>query len=189
MTAPPPGWDGLLDPGEQILWQGQPDGRFRFGPAHAVLAAFGAVFAGFALVWMILAAQAGGLFWTFGLIHFSVGLAIMLGGPLAGPFIRRRTWYTLTDHRAFIATHLPLQGKRLKSYPITATTPITFAEGDVSTIHFATEQTRTKRGLRQVPVGFDQIPEGRKVLALIRQVQAQSAPTAPPKTIPEQDIR
>ena len=27
------GWDGLLDEGEEILWQGRPDGRFVFKPS------------------------------------------------------------------------------------------------------------------------------------------------------------
>ena len=40
-------------------------------------ALFGAAFAGFALFWMAMAAQAGGVFWMFGLIHFGVGVGLI----------------------------------------------------------------------------------------------------------------
>lgn len=171
------GWEGILDPGETILWQGRPDTRIVFDATTIIMGVAGAAFAGFALFWMVMAAQGGGYFWIFGLIHFSVGFGIMLWGPLGQPFIRARTWYTLTDRRAFIATNLPLTGRKLHTYPIGPTTPITFQEdGERATIHFATQQRRTRRGLRNEDVGFERISDGRAVLSLIRQVQARSLP-------------
>jgi hypothetical protein len=167
--APAPAeWQGILDPGEQILWQGRPDGRVVLGLDTLLTGVFGLAFAGFALVWMVLAAQAGGFFWAFGLIHFAVGLGLAVGAPLWSAFRRRRTWYTLSDRRAFIATDLPLAGCRLEQVPITPATPVTLVDADPPTIHLA--QRPGRRG-RPAPVGFERIAEGRAVLALIRQVQ------------------
>lgn len=167
----PPGWEGLLDPDETILWQGRPDARLKIGIGHVAAFLFGTVFAGFALFWMIMASKAGGFFWMFGLIHFSAGLGIMVGGPIISVWKRRHSYYTLTDRRAFIATDMPMRGQSLESYPITADTAITFTEGPLSDLHFATRQVRAKRGHRSVPIGFDSIADGRHVLSLIRQVQ------------------
>ncbi len=166
------GWETILDNGEQILWQGRPDTAIHIGPANIVSMLFGLAFAGFALFWMIMASAAGGAFWMFGLIHFTAGLALATGPILWGPFKRARTWYTLTDRRAFIATDLPLVGKRLKSYPITRDTIVDYQPGDPATIHFARETRRGSKGRRyQVPIGFRFIADGDEVYAVIRDIQ------------------
>jgi hypothetical protein len=149
------------------------------GVGHIALFFFGLVFAGFALFWMMMASQAGGIFWMFGLIHFSVGLGIMVGGPIISVYKRRHCYYSLTSRRAFIATDSPLLGRSLDSYPITADSPISFSEGTLSDVHFASRQVRVKNGHRTVAIGFDRIENGRKVLSLIRQVQRGDAPTTP----------
>lgn len=167
-----PGWEGILDEGERILWQGRPDTRLRLKPAGLVGMAFGVSFAGFALFWMIMAAQAGGGFWMFGLLHFAIGLALALGPLIWDPFRRSRTWYTLTDRRAFIATDLPLQGKRLKSYPIDEDTLLEFTPGEPATVSFAQETRRGNNGRRHtVRIGFERIPDGERVYRLIRDIQ------------------
>lgn len=181
----PPGWEGILEPGEHIVWQGRPDPRFGLTGAHIALGMFGLFFAAFAALWMMLALSAGGVFWIFGLLHFAIGLCIALAAPLGGPFLRRRTWYSLTNRRAFIATNLPLTGRSLRDYPITPDTPIAFVEGTLSSIHFASHLgklgTRHIRQRRQrtysTPIGFDHLPDGRAVLAQIRQIQSLQTPS------------
>lgn len=181
------GWEGILAPGEKILWQGRPDPAFHLAAVHVFSGLFGLIFAGFALFWMALATSAGGFFWMFGLLHFCVGLCIMLAGPLGGTYVQRHTWYTLTDRRAFVATDLPLRGRSLNDYPITPTTPVTFHDGALSTIHFATHsgrvtsstfnlRFRNARSYRTSPIGFDRISDGRHVLSLIRQAQRAQMP-------------
>ena len=171
----PAGWEGILDPGEVILWQGRPDKALHIGFRDVALFIFGLFFAGFALFWMVMASQAGGVFWMFGLIHFSVGLGIMAGGPVISLYRRRHLYYTLTDRRAFIASDAPIPGRSLQSYPIAADTPVTFHEGRLSDVHFATRQVRAKHGHRSVAIGFDRIENGRHVMSLIRQVQRGDA--------------
>lgn len=165
------GWDGLLDDDEPIIWQGRPDGRFVFKPQMIFLTLFGLFFAGFALFWMIGAAQAGGVFWMFGLLHFSVGIGIVASSIFGSTFLRRRTWYTLTDRRAFIARKLPFLGRSLKSYPITKDTVVEYRDAKRPSVMFASEQKRGKNGTREVPVGFEHIADARSVLQMIRNIQ------------------
>lgn len=174
MSDAPEGWEGILDAGEEILWQGRPDGGFHLRGRDFFLVAFGLFFAGFALFWMIMAAQAPGAFWMFGLLHFGVGLAIMAGPTLWARVRRRHTWYTLTDRRAIIATDAPIQGRRLMSYPITASTRVEFIDAAQDTIHFAEEVRRGKNGTYTVPIGFEYIGgDGPEVLRLIRRIQTE----------------
>jgi hypothetical protein len=166
------GWKGILDKDERILWQGRPDGRIVLSAVYIPLVLFGAAFAGFALFWMIMAAFSGGFMWMFGLIHFSVGVGIIVGPPLFSAHRRRHTWYTLTDSRAFIATHLPVTGRKFKSYPIEENTRLDFIDGDPSSVHFAEAVRRGKNSTYRIPVGFERIEDGREVYRLIRKVQS-----------------
>jgi hypothetical protein len=167
----PAGWDGILDANEAILWQGRPNGDLVWKPGNWVTMVFGVAFAGFALFWMIMAAQAGGLFWAFGLIHFFVGLGIAIGPPFWNAWRRRHTWYTLTDRRAFIATDMPLVGRRLKSYPVTDETVLEFTPEEPATIFFAHEYKRGKNGSYRVGIGFERIDDGHDVFAKFRKIQ------------------
>ncbi|HHB81247.1 MAG TPA: aspartate carbamoyltransferase catalytic subunit [Aliiroseovarius sp.] len=166
------GWEGILDAGEKILWQGRPDTRIHIKLGNIFTMIFGLSFAGFALFWMVMAASAGGAFWMFGLIHFTAGLAIILGPIFWTPYKRRRTWYTLTDRRAIIATDLPFKGKQLKSYPIDDATMLDFSPGDPASITFAQERRRGSKGRTYtVDIGFEYIGEGDKVYRLMRDIQ------------------
>lgn len=167
----PSGWVGILTPDEEILWQGRPDPSLRFTAEGIAGLLFGLFFAGFALVWMILAATAGGFFWMFGLIHFSVGLSVAFGAFFKRPFMNRHTWYSLSNQRAFIATDLPVLGKRLRSYAIDANTSLSMDEGPLSSIHFASETYRHKGRTKTRRIGFNTITDGAHVYALMRDIQ------------------
>ncbi|MCB1367232.1 MAG: aspartate carbamoyltransferase catalytic subunit [Rhodobacteraceae bacterium] len=171
----PPGWQGILDDDEEIIWQGRPDGRIVLRAGNIFMILFGLAFAGFALVWMIIAASAGGFFWAFGLVHFGVGLSLAFGSLFFSAYRRRNTWYTLTSKRAFIATNLPIQGKRLKSFPITADTSLELEQGDPASIYFASEIQRGKNSNYQVRVGFERIRDGAEVFKKFRDVQENAA--------------
>ena len=170
------GWEGILDPDERSLWQGRPDTQIIIGPGNIALLLFGAAFGGFALFWMVMAASAGGGFWAFGLIHFSVGLGIMFAAIFGSRFTRARTWYALSNRRAFIATDMPLVGRKLKSYPITEASVLETDGNHPATIHFATETRRrsSKNGgarTYQAAIGFVRIDDGEEVYKLLRRVQ------------------
>jgi hypothetical protein len=165
------GWEGILDADEDIIWQGRPDSKIAWGASNIFTLIFGLFFAGFALFWMVMASMAGGFFWMFGLIHFTVGIGIAFGTLFYSAYKRRQSWYTLTNKRAFIASNLPLLGKKLKSYPITADPRLEIVEGTPASILFATEMHRTKNGTTTVKLGFERIENGREVYAKFREVQ------------------
>jgi hypothetical protein len=181
MTAPDP-WAGLIDPDETILWQGRPDPRPHWAALSPQRMILGVVFTAFSLFWIAQAAAItrgggmggiAGLFPLFGLPFLAVGLYQLGGHVLWDAFRRGRTWYTLTDRRAFVATDLPFRGKQLKSYPITRETVLTFDDAELASIGFAFEPVPMKRGTRMKMVGFERIPDGRSVYALIRGVQGK----------------
>ena len=165
------GWEGILDEGEKILWQGRPDARVALKVSSFVGFLFGLGFAGFALFWMIMASQAGGFFWMFGLLHFFVGLGVAFGAMFWSAWRRRHTWYPLTDKRAFIATDVPFRGRRLKSYPITDTTVLDYDGGNPASIMFNHEMRRSKNGSYRVDVGVERIGDGQTVYHLMRDIQ------------------
>jgi hypothetical protein len=196
----PPGWEGLLEEGEEILWQGQPETRVDYGQIFSGTSLFGAFFAGFAIFWISMAmfitsgmTDAVGrgiatIFPLFGLPFVAVGLYMMLGRLFWDAYQRRHTHYTLTNRAAFIATDI--RGKRrLDRYEITADSGLTLEEGAPGAVWFATRlHHRRRRVARSSPgpfrnaghrtseerIGFRHIPDARRVFALMRKVQ-QSA--------------
>lgn len=165
------GWEGILDGDERILWQGRPESGIVFRPGNIVVFLFGLAFAGFALVWMILASTAGGYMWTFGLIHFSVGIGLAIGPIYWSAYCRRHTWYSLSNKRAFIATDMPLRGRRLSSYPIDENTILDYDNAAPATIYFHEETRRGKNRTYQVPIGFERVSGGDELYRLFRSVQ------------------
>lgn len=171
-TNPPAGWDNILQNDEKILWQGTPEAGIQFEPKKMIPFIFGLFFAGFALFWMIMAASAGGLFWMFGLIHFTVGNSMSVGAFLWPAFMARRTWYTLTNQRAFIATTSVFGTRKLDSYPVTKDTDITTTLHRYMTINFASERRRGNKGRSYTKhFGFRDLADGDTVFKLMRAIQ------------------
>ena len=157
-------WDGILAPGERILWQGQPSTRISPRPGQIGESLFGLFFMGFSVIWMRTAyAIAGGPVWMFGLIFFFIGSYNVFGKYMWQSYERGHTWYTLSDRNAYIAKDSPLGGRSLASYPITPQTALEFAEGPTSAIYFATEPYRVNGRARTAKVGFENLTEGREV--------------------------
>ncbi len=167
-------WRGILDPDENILWQGRPLPGAPVELAKLGRAAGGLLFAGFAVVWMASAMRAGGMFWMLGLIHFSLGLLIAMRALFWSRIKRSNTWYTLTDRRAFVATSIPLQGPKLKSWEINADTVLTLDEGPPTSVGFGFEKARGRSAKKLRAVGFEQIPDGRAVYDMMRKIRQRS---------------
>lgn len=166
-----PGWQGILDDGEEILWQGQPEARIRVTPRNLRDSAFGLFFALFGLFWTIGALASGGLFGLFGLFFVGMGAWKAAKPAILPAYIRARTWYTLTDRRAVIATDVAVQGKRLTTRPILPETQIEYQASAPPSIWFGAPGVADR-------VGFEYIDDADKVLALIRGIQRPQA--APP---------
>jgi hypothetical protein len=164
-------WQGILDPGEQVLWQGRPAPKLRLEFRSPFEPLFFTFFTGFSVFWMVMASRAGGLFWTFGLLFFFVGSYALFFQHFWKLYVRSRTFYTLTDRRAFIATEA--FGKRtLKSYPITPGTVVELSDGEPGSIFFATETIKDSEGdVTHTKIGFELVEDPRSVYARIREIQ------------------
>lgn len=176
MNTETAGWSGILDDGETILWQGRPSSRFRLTLADLKPARQGLMMTLFSVVWLSMAMRAPGIFWLFGLPFLLMGLWQIAKPLLLPALLRQYSFYTLTDRRAFIATDAPLLGRNLRSFPITADTRLDFLEGEPGSILFADDRLAGLTmpgpdGIRRV--GFQMIPDARKVYGLMRQIQTK----------------
>lgn len=175
----PAGWEGILEPGEDILWQGRPDGTLDWSTFDLRRALFGTLVMAFAVFWTTAAMSSAppGLPRLIlplpGLFFFGLGLRHAGGHMVWNAYRRRHSWYTLTDRRAIIATDL-FGRKAMTSKEITFETPLTFAPGDPGSIWFAKAYSQTKQRSRTRHVGFERLPEAREVYDLMRGIQRES---------------
>jgi len=179
---PGAGWEDILKPDEELLWQGQPDDAVAWEDFEIRRALFGGVVMAFAVIWTsgVLRAAPPGL---PGLLMPLVGAFFFLqGARVAGGFLwidawrRRNSWYSLTNQRAFIATDM-LGRKKLREFPITPESPLTYVEGAPGHIWFTKEYRATKNGSQRHFIGFERVPEARKVYDLMRRIQRGTATT------------
>lgn len=161
-------WAGILDPDERILWQGRPDGGFAWERRMMYPTVFGAAFAGFAAFWTVGVAYSGGGFWPLGFLFIIIGLWLIIHTLLQPSFVRRRTWYTLTNKRAFIAANLPVVGRRLQSYPLNRGMRLENPGSPLPNVIFASAETDEMGDREIVPIGFERIADAPKVLQLMQ---------------------
>ncbi|MBW6417871.1 aspartate carbamoyltransferase catalytic subunit [Celeribacter sp. PS-C1] len=167
------GWADILHPNERVLWQGQPDQKIQWRGPGLPFAFFGVVFAGFALFWMVNAFLAGG-FWVFGLFQFITGLSVAFAPLLLGPFIARRTWYSLSSRRAFFASDMPFSGKTLLALDLRPSVGVEFDGQEPGTISFNTRAEPIVGEQFDSAPAFALIPDARTVYGLIRDIQKGS---------------
>jgi hypothetical protein len=180
----PEGWEGILEPGEQVLWQGRPTAGLHWRERLGARTVFGLAYAGFALFWIFTAAVITSraptllnlLFPLAGVPFLLIGLNLAIGKPLREARQRRQTFYTLTDRAAFIATTGP---KRLDRYPLDASLRPVLEDGNPGSVWFAetgagagrgwhgrgTARRYTAGGRSSGRIGFEAIPDARAVYA------------------------
>ncbi|MVO15144.1 hypothetical protein [Parasedimentitalea huanghaiensis] len=187
-------WDKILEPGEEVLWQGRPDSDFRWQnqillPLKIGLLCFAAwlPLLVFAPDWPEGTIPASQLFRDFALILISGNIGYLALKQLQARFVFRKTWYTLTNRRAFIARNHPLLGKRLWDYPISGDSVIDISFTPHCSVWFAWRYpTSLDKAISEFDmagqiavrhhgsheVGFENILDGEKVYQLMGLVQA-----------------
>lgn len=193
------GWDGFLDEGEHVLWQGRPDPGIEWRQMLSPTSLFGVVFTAFSLFWMgAAAAMIWGtgdtpgifvLFPLFGLPFLLIGLFMMGGNVVWAAYLRRSTIYSVTTRQVFIARDTGA-GRTLEAIRIANITDIALEGGDPGTVRidvarplgFRTEKidgpdgmgmARSKRSFR-----LARLPEAARVFSLIRDQQRALAEAA-----------
>ena len=135
-------WEHFLEEGERVLWHGRPDAVKLFSPTATKnfvvgipLIAFGAVMVNvtwpqhgnFQGMWPV---------WVIAALLIGAGLGYSLTAPYRDRAKRMRTWYTLTNKRAVIATDI--KRREFTSYPITSENDIRLPIfGPKTTVWFA----------------------------------------------------
>lgn len=161
-------WEGILEAGEEILWQGRPDAVFAITREDVIPLAF----SGFALLWMGIAATAGAFFWMFGLIHFSAGLAMTAYAALRDTLARRYSYYTLTSRRAIIGLSYPWRTPSLRKFRITQNTKVT--TDHEHTVTFGPPGRSKRHPLPTKPPQFTRIDDVEKLYHLMLQIQKET---------------
>ena len=170
------GWEGVLEPGERVLWQGRPDPGLRFDGFDVGTTVFGLAIAGFALFffWQGLGAVAAGplgiLFPVAGLAFLGLGLNLAGGRFFLDAWKRRHTTYSLTNRRAFVAT-AAFGRRRLQAFPIDASTMVDLVDGPLQSVGFR----GSRLALTAPRASFDGLADGQAVLALMERVKAGTA--------------
>ena len=206
----PDGWEDILSPGETILWHGRPDSRIAWKGLLSLRSLHGAAFAAFALFWMLQASRVtgfmtefrltsaqgepmggfSGYFPYFGLIFLAAGLYTMVGRLVWDAMKRRRTWYTLTDRAAYIATDL--LGRTLDRYELRPDQPLELEDGKPGAVWFAERLVHHPGRWSSVGgdrryhepftarhrVGFERISDARTVWRLLGEAQGQEVTQA-----------
>lgn len=166
-------WDGLLDPGEHIIWQGQPSGKVRLEFESVFSVIFMAIWSGIPIGMIIFVPSS--IFLIVPPFFAAIGVYFFVGQHFWAAFQRRRTFYTLTDKRAFIARGS--FGKRtLDSFPITPDTPLQLDEGRARAVWFGSGPKQAMfSNKREHPVGFELLDDPRAIYQLLRNAQRGAA--------------
>lgn len=172
MTELPENWDEILEPGEKLLWQGRPDGSAVWQRRHIlpVLLGFGVACLG--LIWIFLVSDGNIYTAAMGLILIVLGAFLGLAPPIMSSMVRKASWYSLSNKRAFIAMHRKSVGRKLAAYRIDPEFELLFDYKDPATIIFAIETRQPGNAAYTVKIGFEQIRDGEKVYQMLRDIQA-----------------
>jgi Bacterial PH domain len=95
-----------LDPGERLLWSGQPRSGIRFRAQDAFLIPFSILWCGFAIFWETSVVRTGApvFFMLWGIPFVCAGLFFVFGRFITDARSRSRTFYGVTSERILIVS-------------------------------------------------------------------------------------
>lgn len=182
-----------LQPGEQLLWAGQPIQGVRFSKSDFLLIPFSLFWGGFAIFWTVgVAAVAPFPVWLFGLPFVAIGLYLMVGRFFFDARKRAHTYYGVTDQRVLAV--FGMQSRKINSLDLRSLPGLGLEErpdgrgtitfGPVAGIHAWVRGTGWPMPGQFMPMGFDTIEDARAVHDLIRDAQRQDHGTIAQGSMP-----
>lgn len=176
-----------LDPGERLLWSGQPRGGIQLRGQDVFLIPFSILWGGFAIFWEYMAlTQAskapgpiGVVFPLFGLPFVAVGLYFIFGRFFVDAYSRSRTFYGVTSERILIVSGLfSQQTKSLQLRTLTDVSLTQRSDGS-GTITFGPTHLLNSffpagawpGAGRYAPPSFDLIERAKDVYDIVRKAQ------------------
>jgi len=171
-----------LGAGEQVIWSGQPRQGVVVRGSDAFAIPFSLLWAGFAVFWLVSAAQSGAPlpFVLFGVPFVLVGVYIVLGRFFVEARQRERTFYAVTPQRVIIASGL--FSRKVKSLNLKTISELSLSErrDGTGTITFGAQHPMASMfgGMSSWPGAeqylgprFDLVPQARSVYESIRKAQ------------------
>ncbi len=170
--------DHLL-PGERIAWQGQPAGGLLLMGRDAILVPFSLAWCGFAVFWTFSVITSGAPigFVLWGMMFVAVGLFLVFGRFVLDAWLRRTTWYAVTDSRVLILRHGLFRrfvASRLDSLP---SVELASGRNGRGTLRFGTATLAQGRSVGSLVPSLDPLPqfiainEAGKVFDLVQRSQ------------------
>ena len=119
-----------LQPGERLLWSGEPRQGLIFRASDALLVPFSMLWAGFAFYWEFIAikSRAPLLFKLWGIPFVLVGLYIVAGRFFWDALTRQTMIYAVTDRRVIIVSNFPR--RNVRSIPLTTIPEVSISESN-----------------------------------------------------------
>lgn len=186
--SPPTGWEGILEDGEQILWQGRPMPGADWRTLLHVGTATGLFVVGFGVFWTVMALTFVGaasnapaafrlLFPLFGIVFVATAFWGVFGDFVTSAARNRGTFYTLTNRAAYIATDIA--GRRsLDRYPVNEMSFLTLELSGVGSVLFGRKEnihrSNGRRATRMRQVGFERISDAKDVYGILRDLRRDS---------------
>jgi len=188
-------WEDWFEPGERLVWEGSPEGRWTLTPGLLFLAAFGVPFLAAGLFVSGGAILVGGPFhfgvvgvlgrfvaFCFGLPFLAAGLGMVAGPLYLQSQAPRHVRYALSDRRAYVATSW--WNRKMEVLTISTGAPIEVEDG--RSVFFHTLVGRDGDGDRTTTrKGFENIADAAVVYRLLRGIQARKDPSRPAATEPD----
>ena len=177
-------WDDYFEPGEVLLWHGQPAPGIKNPLGTLFLSIFGIPFfgGGVAVATGAVTSLAGGgagilmgiVMLAFSVPFLCVGAGMTIGSWLVAIYGHRFTRYALSNKRAYVANSFFRH--TLQSFLIKPDDIITLTQGRHDDVKFKTVHERDSDGDKTTrTIGFDGIADGREVYAMIRKIQAEAS--------------
>ena len=170
-----------LDPGERLLWSGQPRTGIRLRAQDAFLIPFSLLWCGFVVFWetSVFKTEAPLFFRLWGIPFILMGLYIVFGRFLMDARSRARTVYGVTNERILIVGGSMAQQIKSLSIRNLADISLTERRDGSGTITFGQVPFRLDffpagswpGGRRYMPPSFDFIERARKVYDIIWSAQ------------------
>ena len=165
-------WDGILEEGETILWQGRPDHVFAMSRDEFIMMIFGFLFSAVGAVFVRIGLSVGSLFWIPMSFHFFAGLAVTTYAICRNTAARRYSYYTLTSKRAIIGLSYPWAKPRLRKIRITPSRKI-FTDHE-HTVFFGPPGRSKRHPFPTRAPQFTRIDDAEKVFHLMQQIQKET---------------
>ncbi len=175
MSIAPTGWEDIFEPDEVLLWQGRPDTAIVWQKRHILPVVLGLSVACIGIIWIFLTPLSNGYTVIMGLVLLLLAAFLAIAPSVMASMVRKASWYSLSNKRAFIAMHREQLGRKLTAYVIEPDFDIKFDGKDPATIMFAIEIRQPGNASYLTKISFDRIADGQHVYDLMRAIQEGKA--------------